>query len=162
MSAEPPVFATLRTLPPEQLLLLKDISPGALGSNDQTLLHEAIAFKRAELVPFLLNRGVPVNHQNKNGQTALHYAATYGSLSATKALIEAGALPNIFDNHGNNALWAAVLSTNREPEIQTLLVRAGADATHKNKAGRSVLDIARQSQNKVLWALCGGDAAELA
>ncbi len=105
------------------------------------MLHEAIAFNRAELVPYLLGRGVPVNHQNKNGQTALHYAAIYGSLLATKALVESGAEPNVCDKHGNNPLWAAVLSTNQEPAIQALLVRAGADATHKNKAGRSVLDI---------------------
>jgi uncharacterized protein len=162
MSAEPPVFSTLRTLPPQQFLLLKDIPPAVLGWNDQTLLHEAIAFKRAELVPFLLGRGVPVNHQNRSGQTALHYAAMYGSLSATQALIVGGALPNVFDKHGNSPLWAAALSTSREPEIQALLVRAGADATHKNKAGRSVLDFARQSKNKSLWTLCGGNAAEFA
>ena len=159
MTTEPAIFAELRTLPADQFLLLKVLAPTVVGSNNRTLLHEAIAFRRTELMSYLIERGVPVNHQNNKGQTALHYAAIYGSLTATQLLIESGADPNICDMHGNNALWAA-LSTHREPSIRVLLVRAGADATHKNKMGKSVLDFARQSQNQELWVLCGGKEAD--
>lgn len=159
MSNEAPVFAALRTLPVRQFLET-EFAPDAVGSNGQSLLHEAIAFGKPEAVHPLLERGAPVNRPNKVGQTPLHYAAIYGSLAAAEALLASGADANACDKHGNNALWASALSSNRQPAIQALLVQAGADAHRKNKAGRSVLDFARQSRNKDLWVLCGGEASE--
>jgi ankyrin repeat protein len=160
MNAPFDLFARLRMLPDSDLLSQNDFDPNAIGSNGQSLLHEAIASKKHALIPELIRRRVPVNHQNKSRQSALHYAAIFGDVQATENILASGGDPNLIDKHGNNALWAAVLSTNRAPRIIELLVAAGADPSHKNKVGKSVLDFARESENRTLWAICGKSESE--
>jgi ankyrin repeat protein len=68
----------------------------------------------------------------------------YGRTEAIELLLAGGADPNQTDPHGNGALWTAVLSAPKEVrvEIITRLLRAGADADHKNRYGRSPRDAA--------------------
>lgn len=121
--------------------------------NGHTLLHEAIARKRSDAAILLVNLGIPLNIQAKNGKTALHYSAELSSLDLTKLLLDKGASLSISDNYGNQPLWAAVFSEKPNYKIVNLFINGGADPTHKNKFGNSVFDYAVQTKNEVLLNL---------
>lgn len=150
------LFARLRTVSSREFFSAPDLDVAATGENGQSLLQEAIAFAKTDIARELVARKVPLDTQNRKGQTALHYAAIYGALELAELILSSGGDPNLVDKSGNGPLWAAALSTNRNPRIIALLVSHGADPRGKNKAGRSVLDFARQSGNKDLWVACGG------
>jgi ankyrin repeat protein len=149
------LFSALRTESPDRFLSRPDLDVSVRGENKQTLLHEAIAFSRTDFVPALLARGVAVDAQNKNGQTALHYAATYANRPAVEFLLKHGASVNIEDKFGNTPAWTAALAARGDNTLVKLMLAHGADPHHKNKAGRSVADFAKQSNNAELLKLCG-------
>ena len=65
-------------------------------------------------------------------------------------LLKAGANPNAHDKHGNGPLWTAVMRPG--PALPTvalikLLLKAGAEATHKNVHGRTPGQMARTIAN---------------
>lgn len=151
---EHPHFAELRTQSPEQFFSRAAVDFSVRGDNNQTLLHEAIAFSRLEFVNPLLAKGVPIDAKNKNGQTALHYAATRANREAMELLLDAGASVNIEDKFGNTPLWTVALAAKGDTVLIEPMLKRGADPSHKNKAGRSVRDHAEQSQNAELIALC--------
>ena len=62
-----------------------------------------------EIVKNLLLARADVNLTNVYGRTALHYAAMEGNVSACRALVDAGALPDQLDHHGFTAVQHAVL-----------------------------------------------------
>ncbi len=116
----------------------------------QSLLHEAIAYRRPRLARLLVERGIDVNHQDHNGQTPLHFLASHPDLDLASRVLAAGGDPNRLDRHGNGALWAAVFSARGEYGFVELLLRHGADPRLRNRAGRSPLDFATQIGDKAL------------
>ena len=70
------------------------------------------------------------NHAPKRDYTAV-----------IKALLKAGANPNIKDNDGNTPLHVAAVSG--QTEAITALLKAGANPHIKNNAGHRPIDIAR-------------------
>ena len=62
-----------------------------------------------EIVKNLLLARADVHLTNLYGRTALHYAAMEGNVSACRALVDAGALPDELDHHGFIAVQHAVL-----------------------------------------------------
>ena len=65
--------------------------------------------RNTEIVRELLHARADVHMTNPYGRTALHYAAMEGNLSACRALVDAGALPDQLDHHGFTAVQHAVL-----------------------------------------------------
>lgn len=126
------------------------------GEQEQSLLQEAISARKLDIAEALIKRGVPLDVQDAKGRTALHYAVAYEDWDLGRRIMEAGASPNISDAAGNNVVWAAVLSPRRNQDFVRVLMANGADAKHKNKAGRSALDFCLQIRNKSLWLICGG------
>ena len=61
-----------------------------------------------EIVKNLLLARADVHLTNLYGRTALHYAAMEGNVSACRALVDAGALPDQLDHHGFTGVQHAV------------------------------------------------------
>ncbi|MBT3068766.1 ankyrin repeat domain-containing protein [Rhodoferax sp. U11-2br] len=98
---------------------------------------------RSLIINELIDKGVNVNAQRENGVSALMLAAGKGNVNAVKLLIKNGANPDQVDSDGATSLmWAA--SRFNVPvfrEISAALLAAGADAGHKRKDGKTVLDL---------------------
>ena len=75
-------------------LLLHNNAPVDLRSTNQmanTALHAALAGRRAEVVPILLDAGADVNARQHGGWTALHAAAANGDRALVELLLSRGA-----------------------------------------------------------------------
>ena len=160
----------------------KNINIDCVDSNDVTVLmtfssfstyysfiDEAKIAKRKwnEMVSILLNtiieKGIDINGQDKNGSTALMYAVdnfknkdyhgfayiqagrhgafdSHSSTSNARILIKAGADINIKDNDGNSALLLAMKKDDKD--MIEFLIKNGADVKVKNKVGDSPLTFA--------------------
>ncbi|KZV94996.1 hypothetical protein EXIGLDRAFT_766588 [Exidia glandulosa HHB12029] len=61
------------------------------ASSGQTLLHLATILNMTSLVAWLINRGIEIDAQDRNGFTALHFAVLAGSRDCAATLFRAGA-----------------------------------------------------------------------
>lgn len=106
--------------------------------------------QQREAMLALLARGADVGETDKNGVTPLHHAVRFRSPVAVQTLIERGANVNqACKRSGSTPLHRAVTSTGAPHtagkraealQIIALLMTAGADATLKNKSGKTPLD----------------------
>ena len=115
-----------------------------------SLLHDAIAFRHDSVANWLIEHGIDVNISDNEGKTALSYAATYQNHEIADQLIKAGANLNAVDRFGNIPLWNALQSSRKDYMLFGFLLKVGADPGIKNKAGRSVVDFATQTNNEHL------------
>lgn len=143
-------FARLRTSKDFSTDEIDDIT--AISKDIHTLLQEALT-RRKEFALRLIERGVPLDHQDNNGQTALQYALARSETDIVRTLLKAGADPNLVDKYGNNALWTAVMNPKPDYNVIRDLYRSGADATRKNNAGRSSVDMAKIKSNDKLKSI---------
>jgi uncharacterized protein len=112
-----------------------------------------VSVRSPEYLPvakLLLDRGAKVNHRDRYGGTPLMAAAMGADRHPSNAaclrlLLARGARLNSQDLDGNTALMVAARSGT--PENVRVLLRAGADPTPKNKAGKTALDFARERRN---------------
>lgn len=76
---------------------------------DNTFLHSCMLFPAAlgALLLDLLDRGVDIDRQNKNGNTALVIAANNKDLESMKMLLHCGADMNLRNDNGSTALMIA-------------------------------------------------------
>lgn len=120
-----------------------------LTEDKKNMLHVAIAHN-PECATILLERGINIDQQTRDGDTPLHYAADLQQFDSAKKIIEKGCQINLLDKHGNNPLWYAVFGAKGKYKLVELLVKNGADPLSKNKAGRSPLDFAQQIKDEEL------------
>ena len=85
-----------------------------------TYLHLAALHNEAEMIPLLIEKGIPVDAVTISGVSPLYLAVTSGGLEATLKLIEYGANPDLAPADGVSAIWAATYLGNRD-EIQALI-----------------------------------------
>ncbi len=86
----------------------------------------------------------------------IHAAAASKNIDIVRAVLEAGANPNVPQQQGFVPLHEAGTSGNRE--LAELLVKHGADPYLANDAGKTTIDLAREKGHAELadWLACQG------
>ncbi|MBF0433037.1 MAG: ankyrin repeat domain-containing protein [Fibrobacteria bacterium] len=118
-----------------------------------TALHEAAYNGHIRIVERLLEKKADANANGENGTTPLMSAAYQGHAAACSLLVQSGADVNITDKLKSNALMEALDAYEENPAIIQLLVKSGTNLKHKNKAGKTALDIAKKKGWKKAIAL---------
>jgi ankyrin repeat protein len=99
---------------------------------------------RAAALRKALATGLHPDHSGKDSMTMVAVAAHYGQRACVELLLAKGADPNLVDRHGNGPLWHATREASKKPlpgkvpfdtTVVHLLLEAGADPAHPNKAG---------------------------
>jgi len=93
---------------PSTKKILKKVPIDYINSNDDTLLHYAVRFRKRRVVEYLVNQKILISR--KGGLfdgTALQEAIYYGHLGIASYLIEKGSLLNIQNKYGETALHIA-------------------------------------------------------
>ena len=137
---------------PEQLqkkFRIEDINKKSeYGSS---LLHYSIEGNKFDISLFLIENGIDLNLIDSEGNTALHYICNTQNIEIAKLILEKGADLEIRNKYGNNAMWTAVFNCKgRYYEMVELFMQYNPDIITKNKAGRSPLDFAKQTNNEKL------------
>jgi ankyrin repeat protein len=84
-----------------------------------------------------LTSGMVITALPKGGWTPLMYAARQGSLDAARALMEAGANPNLTDPDGTTATIIAII--NAHFDLAAMLAEKGADLNVADSSGMTAL-----------------------
>ena len=120
----------------------------------RSAIHSTILTNAVAAGSVLISRGINLNLQDKpSGATALHYCAVYNRFEIANLILKAGGRLDIADNHGNQPLWTAVFNVKGKSErlpLIRLFLENGADKNHKNFAGRSPYDFAKQIRDSNL------------
>lgn len=86
----------------ELKVLIRAMSPEDLNKTDPTYkmaaLHFAVKYKHIDCAQVLINAGVNINAQAKDGKTSLHWAAMNSDREMIKLLIHAGSAIDKIDN----------------------------------------------------------------
>ncbi len=98
------------------------------------------ATRNAELLAYLLDKGVDINIQNRDGNTALICSVYGDSLAPMQVLLQRKAKLNLQNNRGQTALIQACQTMNLAKA--NLLINAGCDISKQDKTGQNALHIA--------------------
>lgn len=120
------------------------------NASDATPLHRV---ESAEMAQFFIDRGLDVNAGDEGGTTPL-FEAVHEGLELVDCLLKNGAVANLGNNKGHNALMWAVgdpfSDVDTIPELKRIcdrLIESGADARAVDKDGKSAIDHARIAGN---------------
>ena len=116
------------------------------GDGRTSLIHAAIDNK-LDAARLLLERGADVNAQDGLGYSALHYAGQNYFPKMAALLIDRGAKVDVEDIYGNTPLRRATFESKGRGELISLLLKAGADRNHRNKHGKTPMDLAKLIAN---------------
>ena len=129
---------------------LRDADLSARGDDGFTLLHLAAFFGGAEAVKTLLARGMPADADAENaiGVRPIHSAAAVGDHASVRALLEAGANPNVKQQGGYTPLHTA--AHNNDVVLAHLLLDHGADTSLTTDDGQTPLQMAEGDEVRAL------------
>ncbi|SFJ75047.1 ankyrin repeat domain-containing protein [Thermoflavimicrobium dichotomicum] len=113
---------------------------------EETPLITAIWDERIDVVEFLLEQGVDVNHQDRDGNSALHVAAALGSEKLVQLLLSAGADVNLENEYEETPLFEAV--KNGHISIISLLLKYGGTPNKLNHVLDAPLHISVEAYNE--------------
>ena len=116
-----------------------------MKARTNTPLHSAVRRKKAtriyDTVPILISKATRVDPRNDFGRTPLFIAVRMGNREDALALLEAGADPNVPDEHGHTPAHVAAIKSGAGEVFRTMLadLRAhGADFEIRDSRGRTV------------------------
>lgn len=121
------------------LLLLKHGAHiDAEDNNGRTALSIASADATPSIVACLLDHGAYVDHLNHDQSSPLFEAADSMETSTVRLLLQRGARPN---TQTNSFKWTPLMMAvmDNDEEMATLLLKAGADVTLRDRDGNRVL-----------------------
>ena len=148
--AQTDVFDCARTGTAEEMDVFFTSNPkivDSLNKRGSSPLTLAAYYNNIEVANYLIDKVDNINGNSDDG-TPLMAAVVKGHVEIAKALIEAGADPNLTDANGATALHYAVMFNNQE--LASLLMNANASAYMKNNVGQSPLDFAKMHNDKTL------------
>ncbi len=134
----------LKTL---ELLLGRGADPDLKDGDHRTALIHAAIDGNSEIARTLIHGGWGLDVQDESGNAALHYAAQGYHQGVASLLLDAGARVDVEDAFGNTPLWRAVFNSNGRGELIKLLLAAGADRRHRNKRGKTVIELVETIAN---------------
>ncbi len=105
-------------------------------------LHIAVANGSNEILQILLQSGADVAAKNKKGNTAVELAQNAKTIKDLKA--KGATMPEIPDNDKNKRLHEYAEKGLTGGVL--LVLQAGADVNHKNKAGNTAVELAQNAQ----------------
>jgi tankyrase len=118
------------------------------------------AKKQRAAIEALIRAGEDVHETDKNGVTPLHHAVRFRNPAAVEVLLKHGAAVNqACKRSGSTALHRAVTATGapgtagkfaEAKQIIALLMRYGADASIKNKLGKTPADYQPDGESRRL------------
>ncbi|SFJ75093.1 ankyrin repeat domain-containing protein [Thermoflavimicrobium dichotomicum] len=117
----------------------------------ETPLITAVWDERIDVVKFLLEQGVDVNHQDRDGNSALHVAAALGSEKMAKLLLSAGADVHLQNEDEITPLIDAV--KNNQISVVPLLLEHGANPNIAPFHDEPPLHIATRTDNREMIEL---------
>ena len=110
-----------------------------------TPLMQAVMRNDPNMVKLLLDKGARIDQKNFYTElTPLMMAVDNGALEIVELLLAHGAALNQQDGRGRSALMHATAA--HQAKIAQALIQAGADATLKDKQGRTAEDLAKTSR----------------
>ncbi len=116
---------------------LNTVSMEARDGQGNSILHYIANYRRNNLIPLIIQKGINVEIKNATGETPLFSAVKGDSPSTVQTLIDNGADPLARDALGNTALHAAV-RWNVKGAIDSLL-QAKIDINARNMSGKTAL-----------------------
>jgi len=121
------------------------------GNYGNTLMGQAALEGLANLIPYFIKLGAPIEQADKVGQTPLVDAIRAGALNCVEALIEGGAKVNVQIKYGLTPLhYAAGSGGDVTDKIFNAVLEAGADVDAKNDKGETPRDRATESQLNIV------------
>lgn len=134
-------------------LQFRDSSPGSEG---ETLLIKAATYGHVNLAKVLLDAGLDINATDERGETALLSACFAKQKEMAKWLVERGADVNKPSKNGLTPLHVA--ADKDEPELVTLLIRAGAKQQPSANGFTPIMAAAQRSTSSLSILInAGGD-----
>ena len=133
--------------------LVKTLHYGFLGGSS-TARMDSTRRAVADLALELLAAGADPGARGAQGSTPLIEAAGYRPTMLVRALLEAGADPNVGDRNGSALHAAAAVGS---PEVIALLIESGAEVNARNESGMSPLHRAvRTAPRDIVLVTYGG------
>lgn len=128
----------------------------ATDKEGRTGLQLAILRSDMKFVEGLVTHGAQLGHQDNSGKTALHYAVlNQNPIPFVQYLLAAHAPTNIADNQGDSPLMLVmhIRDLQKRHEVAKMLLEAGSPITHKNTAGKTIIDLAHAAGDNGLGNL---------
>ena len=138
--------------------LLKNHANGDKENNyGDTPLVVAARNGHLEVVKKLISCHTDINKQNKSGDSPLNVASLEGQLEIVKELLKHNADVNLLNNDGNTALHEIIAAETHETQtkidIAKHLLEKGANPEQKNKANKSIIQLAKELHNQEIIML---------
>ena len=134
-----PIFAAIKAndLDTVKAAIARGKRPEIEDFDGRTPVIYAGIFGAADIIDYLAEVRVSLNHQDKLGNTALYYAADLGHIDAVEMLIERRVDINSENRRGITPLMIA--SSQGRSEVVRILLEHKADTTRRDYTGRTAL-----------------------
>ncbi len=134
-----PVFAAIKAndLENVKIAIKRGERPEIEDFDGRTPIIYAGIFGNPDIIDYLAEIRVSLDHKDKLGNTALYYAADRGHIDAVETLIERRVDINIENRRGITPLMIA--AGQGRNEIIRILLQNKADATRRDYTGRTAL-----------------------